>query len=52
MVIAAACPTGVNTYLIATRFRTGEALSSNAITLTTALAVGTVTVWLYILEDF
>ncbi len=52
MVLAAACPTGVNTYLIATRFRTGEALSSNAITLTTALAVGTVTVWLHVLESF
>jgi hypothetical protein len=52
MVLAAACPTGVNTYLIATRFRTGEALSSNAITLTTALAVGTVTVWLHILESY
>jgi predicted permease len=52
MVIAAACPTGVNAYLIATRFRTGEALSSNAITLTTALAVGTVTVWLHVLENF
>jgi predicted permease len=52
MVLAAACPTGVNTYLIATRFRTGEALSSNAITLTTVLAVGTVTVWLQVLESF
>lgn len=52
MVLAAACPTGVNAYLIATRFRTGEALSSNAITLTTALAVGTVTVWLHVLENF
>jgi hypothetical protein len=52
MVLAAACPTGVNTYLIATRFRTGEALSSNAITLTTALAVVTVTVWLHVLESF
>ena len=52
MVIAAACPTGVNAYLIAARFRTGEALSSNAIILTTALAVVTVSVWLGILERF
>jgi malonate transporter len=52
MVIAAACPTGVNTYLIATRFRTGEALSSNAITLSTALAIATVTIWLHVLESF
>jgi predicted permease len=52
MVLASACPTGVNTYLIATRFRTGEALSSNAITLTTALAVVTITIWLQILDTF
>ena len=48
-VIAAACPTGVNAYVVASRFRTGEALSSNAITLTTALAVVTVAVWLHVL---
>ncbi|WP_421725613.1 AEC family transporter [Bauldia sp.] len=45
-VIAAACPTGINAYLIAARFRTGEALASNAITLSTGLAVITATVWL------
>ena len=37
-VLASACPTGVNAYLVAARFRTGEALASNAITLSTALA--------------
>ena len=49
-VVAAACPTGVNAYLIANRFRTGEALSSNAITISTGLAVVTVSMWLILVE--
>ena len=47
IVIAAACPTGVNAYLVANRFRTGQALASSSITLTTALAVVTVAFWLH-----
>jgi len=43
--IGAACPTGVNAYLIATRFQTGLALSANTITLTTAASVVTLTFW-------
>jgi predicted permease len=50
IVIAAACPTGVNAYLVATRFKTGQALASNSITLTTALAVITVAFWLHVVE--
>jgi hypothetical protein len=50
IVIAAACPTGVNAYLVANRFRTGQALASNSITLTTALAVVTMSVWLHVVE--
>jgi predicted permease len=46
IVIAAACPTGVNAYLVATRFNTGQALASSSITLSTALAVFTVAFWL------
>ena len=46
VVIAAACPTGVNAYLLAARFRTGEALASNAIVMSTALSVLTITFWL------
>lgn len=49
-VIAAACPTGVNAYLLAARFRTGEALASNAITLSTGLAVVTASFWLAVVE--
>jgi len=49
-VIAAACPTGVNTYLVASRFRTGEALASNAIAISTGLAVLTTAFWLQVME--
>lgn len=50
LVITAACPTGVNAYLIASRFGTGQALASNAITLTTGFAVATIAAWLTIVE--
>jgi len=50
IVIAAACPTGVNAYLVANRFQVGQALASNAITLTTGLAVVTIAVWLNVVE--
>lgn len=49
-VVAAACPTGVNAYLLASRFRTGEALASNTISISTAFAVATVTLWMTVLE--
>ena len=49
-VIAAACPTGVNAYLLAARFRTGEALASNTISISTGFAVATVTLWMSVLE--
>ena len=45
-VIAAACPTGVTPFLVAGRFRTGEGLASTTITLSTVLAVLSVTLWL------
>lgn len=50
MVITAACPAGVNTFLIASHFKTGQALASNTITISTGLGVGTVGLWLYIVE--
>lgn len=49
-VIAAACPTGVTPFLVAGRFRTGEALSSTTITISTILAVVSVTMWLKIVD--
>lgn len=48
-VVAAASPTGVNAYIVAARFRTGEALASNAITISTAGAVLSMMVWLTVL---
>lgn len=50
IVIAAGCPTGVNAYLVANRFKTGQGLASSAITITTGLAVITVSFWLRIVE--
>lgn len=49
-VLAAACPTGVNAYLIASRLNAGQAMASSAITLSTGLAVLTSGLWLAILE--
>ena len=51
-VIAAACPTGVTAFLVANRFRTGEGLASNAITLSTILAVASVAFWLRVVDLF
>ena len=48
--VAAACPTGVNAYVVAARFRTGEALASNVITISTGLAVVSMTLWLTVIE--
>jgi len=45
-VIAAACPTGVTPFLVANRFKNGEGLASNTITLSTIFAVASVTFWL------
>jgi predicted permease len=48
LVIAAACPTGVNAWIIASRFETGQALSSNAIVISTAGAVLSIALWLHL----
>ncbi|MBX3577182.1 MAG: AEC family transporter [Rhizobiaceae bacterium] len=47
-VACAALPSGVNSYLIATQFGTGQALASNTMTLATAAAVVTTALWLSI----
>jgi predicted permease len=47
-VLAAALPSGVNSYLIATQFGTGQALASNQLTIATACAVVTTALWLTI----
>lgn len=48
--LAAACPTGVNPFLIAGRFGTGEAIASNVIAISTAAGFVSVAVWLAILQ--
>ena len=49
-VIAAACPTGVTPFVVAGRFKTGEGLASNTITLSTVLAVATIAFWLHAVD--
>ena len=48
-VLFAALPSGINGYLLAARYKTGERLASNAIAMSTALSALTVTVWLIVL---
>ncbi len=48
--LAAACPTGVNPFLIAGRFGTGEAIASNAIAISTAAGFVSIASWLAILQ--
>lgn len=45
----AACPSGINAYLFAQRVKTGEAVASAAISLSTVLAIVSVTGWLLFL---
>lgn len=49
-VVGAALPTGVNPYLIATRFGTGQRLASNTMTISTAASVLTVGLWLAVVQ--
>lgn len=50
VVAAASLPSGVNPYLIATRFGTGQRLASNAMTIGTGCAVVTTAFWLWVAE--
>jgi malonate transporter len=49
-VAAAALPSGVNSYLIATQFGTGQALASNQMTIATACAVASTAFWLAVAQ--
>jgi predicted permease len=49
-VATAALPAGINTYLIAVQMRTGQALTSNHMTISTACAVVTCVFWLSVAE--
>lgn len=48
-VLFASCPSGINAYLFAERYGEGVALASSSVALSTALALGTTLVWLYVL---
>lgn len=50
VVAGASLPSGVNPYLIASRFGTGQALSSNSMSIATAVAVLTTAFWLAVAE--
>jgi predicted permease len=49
-VATASMPSGVNSYLIAVQFRTGEALASSQMTIATIAAVVTTAFWLTIAQ--
>lgn len=49
-VLFAACPSGINAYLLANRYGTGVRIASSSIALSTGLAVVTVTGWLWVLS--
>jgi predicted permease len=49
--MTAACPTGINAYLIANRFGTGQALASNSMTISTAIAVVVTAGWFVLLAQ-
>jgi malonate transporter and related proteins len=48
-VLFAACPSGINAYLFAERYGEGIAVASSAVALSTALALGTIILWLQVL---
>lgn len=48
--LAAACPTGVFSFIMANQFGTGHAMSTNAITITTAISVFSVSLWLWFIQ--
>lgn len=49
-VLFAACPSGINAYLLANRYGTGVRIASSSIALSTGLAVISVTGWLWVLS--
>ncbi|MEM6713090.1 MAG: AEC family transporter [Pseudomonadota bacterium] len=49
-VLFAACPSGINAHLLASRYGTGVRIASSSIALSTVLAIGSVTFWLWMLQ--
>lgn len=51
-VLLAACPSGINAYLLAARYKVGVAISSGAISVTTVLCLVTVPFWVWVVLSF
>jgi malonate transporter and related proteins len=49
LVLTASVPTGINAWLIAQRFRSGQALAASVISITTAFGVASVSLWAWLL---
>jgi predicted permease len=49
LVLTSSVPTGINAWLIAQRFRSGQSLAASVISITTAFGVFSVSVWAWIL---
>jgi predicted permease len=48
-VIFASMPVGINSYLLASRYNSGVATVAGAVTLSTALSLFSVSLWLFVL---
>ena len=48
-VLFAACPCGVNAYLLAEHYKRGVGLASGAVAISTALSLGTTLLWVTVL---
>lgn len=49
--ITAAMPAGMNVYVFAAMYRRAEGVAASVVLLSTALGIGTITLWLTLLED-
>ena len=52
MTLTAACPTGINAYLIGSYFGTGMRIASSTITITTLAGLATLSFWIAFLANF
>lgn len=50
LVLTSSVPTGINAWLIAQRFRSGQSLAASVISITTAVGVASVSFWAWILS--
>lgn len=48
-VLFASLPTGINAFLLAARYKTGEEIASSSISVSTILSIATITFWVWVL---